>query len=75
MLKILFYNSSQKYFAESEQFSNFEANQKAKLAQLFADFDSEISGWTVFEKVGGEWFPYRPFNPQIRYDKCWGNVS
>ena len=62
MLKILFYNSSQKYFTQFEPFPNFEANQKIEEARTFAESDPDICGWTVYEQVGGEWLPYRPFN-------------
>ncbi|OCN02839.1 hypothetical protein A7X67_02995 [Clostridium sp. W14A] len=68
MLMIRFYNLQNKYTDQIGPFQNSEISQMMQKARRFSKQHSNIRGWTVYEQVGGCWFPYRPFNRCIRYD-------
>lgn len=69
MLIIRFFNENQRYIYETIPFSNGSIKEYQRLAFSLADNRKDIAGWIIFECIGGEWFPYRPFNRCIRYDK------
>ncbi|WP_457945447.1 hypothetical protein [Caproiciproducens sp. LBM24188] len=62
MLKIRFYNKSNKYTLDMEPFQNGSIKQKIHEARAYAEAHGDIAGWTIYEWVGGCWLPYQPFN-------------
>lgn len=68
MLIIEFYNSKQKYVEKTDPFRYKDLKGQLEQAQECANVHSEISGWTFFESVGGELFPFQPFNRKIHYE-------
>lgn len=62
MLKIRFYNAQQKYVDQTEPFPNGQINRKLHDVRSHIGGINKITGWTVFELVGGCEFPYIPFN-------------
>ena len=69
MLKIKFYNPQQKYIDETDVFPRKDIAQRIQQANLIMEKSSSICGWTIYEEIGGCWFPYRLFNSNTRHQK------
>ena len=67
MLIIGFYNGKQKYVEKTIPFRYCEVKEQMNKAQEYVNVHPEISGWTFFEFVGGELFPFQPFNRKVQY--------
>lgn len=69
MLVIFFYDYRQKYIYQTMPFQNGDVRAMLHQAAAVLESSPEIEGYTVYECVDNELFPYCPFNRSYRYER------